>query len=163
MLKPLLVASAFLSVFTIQAEARAHHRHHGHRAHAWCGSYLSKYLGKPDRRLALARSWANEGMNAGGPGIGVVVVWSHHVGIITGQTPDGQWIVHSGNDGGAVVRAHARLPARLRSGACSEWRYSNSRRHCEPTGRANARPMTGSAKQSTSLLAALWIASLRSQ
>jgi hypothetical protein len=23
------------------------------------------------------------------------------------------------------------------------------RRHCEPTGRANARPMTGSAKQST--------------
>jgi hypothetical protein len=32
MLKPLLVASAFLSVFTIQAEARAHHRHHGHRA-----------------------------------------------------------------------------------------------------------------------------------
>ncbi len=29
--------------------------------------------------------------------IGVVVVWSHHVGIITGQAPDGQWIVHSGN------------------------------------------------------------------
>jgi hypothetical protein len=25
-----------------------------------------------------------------------------------------------------------------------------SPRHCEPTGRANARPMTGSAKQSTS-------------
>jgi hypothetical protein len=32
-------------------------------------------------------------------------------------------------------------------------------RHCEPTGRANARPMTGSAKQSISPLAALWIAS----
>jgi hypothetical protein len=29
-------------------------------------------------------------------------VWPHHVGIITGQSPDGQWIVHSGNDGGAV-------------------------------------------------------------
>ena len=111
MLKPLLVASAFLSLFSIQAEARPHHRHHGHRAHAWCGSYLSKYLGKPDRRLALARSWANEGMNAGGPGVGVVVVWSHHVGIITGQTPDGQWIVHSGNDGGAV-RTRARSLAR---------------------------------------------------
>jgi hypothetical protein len=110
MLKPLLVASAFLSLFSIQAEARAH-RHHGHRAHAWCGSYLSKYLGKPDRRLALARSWASEGMNAGGPGIGVVVVWPHHVGIITGQTPDGQWIVHSGNDGGAV-RTRARSLAR---------------------------------------------------
>jgi hypothetical protein len=111
MLKPLLVASMVLFVFSVQAEARPHHRHHGHRSHAWCGSYLSKYLGKPDRRLALARSWASEGMNAGGPGIGVVVVWSHHVGIITGQTPDGQWIVHSGNDGGAV-RTRARSLAR---------------------------------------------------
>jgi len=111
MQKPLLVVSAFLVVFSsVQAEARPQHRH-GHRAHAWCGSYLSKYLGKPDRRLALARSWANEGTNAGGPGIGVVVVWSHHVGIITGQTPDGQWIVHSGNDGGAV-RTRARSLAR---------------------------------------------------
>jgi len=111
MRKPLLVASAFLVVFSVQAEARPNHRHHGHRAHGWCGSYLSKYLGKPDRRLALARSWASEGMNAGGPGIGVVVVWPHHVGIITGQTPDGQWIVHSGNDGGAV-RTRARSLAR---------------------------------------------------
>jgi hypothetical protein len=100
MLKSLLIASTVLIVFSIQAEARP--SHHGRRAHAWCGSYLSKYLGKPDRRLALARSWAGEGMNAGGPGVGVVVVWRHHVGIITGQTPDGQWIVHSGNDGGAV-------------------------------------------------------------
>src|SRR5260221_9027712 len=32
-------------------------------------------------------------------------------------------------------------------------------RHCEPTGRANARPMTGSAKQSTALRNAVWIAS----
>src|SRR6185437_10636936 len=32
-------------------------------------------------------------------------------------------------------------------------------RHCEPTGRANARPMTGSAKQSISELAEAWIAS----
>jgi ABC-type sugar transport system ATPase subunit len=38
-------------------------------------------------------------------------------------------------------------------------------RHCEePTGHANARPMTGSAtKQSSFLCAARWIASLRSQ
>ena len=64
--------------------------------------YLSKYLGKSDRRLALAREWAREGHNAGGPGVGVVVVWRHHVGIITGQTADGRWVVHSGNDGGAV-------------------------------------------------------------
>jgi len=32
------------------------------------------------------------------------------------------------------------------------------RRHCEPTGRANARPMTGSAKQS-SVFESGWIAS----
>jgi hypothetical protein len=102
MLKTLVAASAVLLVFSAQAEARPHHRHHGYRAHAWCGSYLSKYLGKSDRRLALARSWAGEGYNAGGPGVGVVVVWRHHVGIITGRTPDGRWIVHSGNDGNAV-------------------------------------------------------------
>lgn len=71
-------------------------------ARAWCGAYLSAYLGKNDRNLALARNWAKEGTNAGGPGIGVVVVWPHHVGIITGQASNGQWIVHSGNDGGAV-------------------------------------------------------------
>src|SRR5437667_7624248 len=34
-------------------------------------------------------------------------------------------------------------------------------RHCEPTGRANARPMTGSAKQS-SFVFVTWIASSRS-
>src|SRR5262245_49848612 len=90
MLKTLLAASTVLLVCSVQAEARPHPRHHGYRAHAWCGSYLSKYLGKPDRRLALARAWANEGYNAGGPGVGVVVVWRHHVGIITGRTPDGR-------------------------------------------------------------------------
>ena len=110
MLKPFLVASAFLFVFFPFRRRRAPNIGITVTG-GWCGSYLSKYLGKPDRRLALARSWASEGMNAGGPGIGVVVVWSHHVGIITGQTPDGQWIVHSGNDGGAV-RTRARSLAR---------------------------------------------------
>jgi hypothetical protein len=76
-------------------------------ARAWCGAYLSAYLGKNDRNLALARNWASEGSNAGGPGVGVVVVWPHHVGIITSQAPNGEWIVHSGNDGGAV-RTRAR-------------------------------------------------------
>jgi hypothetical protein len=32
----------------------------------------------------------------------VVVLWPHHVGIITAQAPNGQWLVHSGNDRGAV-------------------------------------------------------------
>src|SRR5438132_1678132 len=34
-----------------------------------------------------------------------------------------------------------------------------SPRHCEPPGRANARPMTGSAKQSMARHAEIWIAS----
>jgi hypothetical protein len=91
------LVTGLLCAFSVDADARSHHR-----SHAWCGIYLSKHLGKSDRHLALAREWAREGSNAGGPGIGVVVVWRHHVGIITGQTADGQWIIHSGNDGGAV-------------------------------------------------------------
>jgi hypothetical protein len=54
-----------------------------------------------DRSLWLARNWANVGSNAGQPAVGVVVVWRHHVGIITGRSEAG-WIVKSGNDGRAV-------------------------------------------------------------
>jgi len=107
MLKSVVFAAALVCAFASDANARhyRHHHyrnHHSHRAHAWCGTYMSRYFGKSDPRLALARQWAREGWNAGGPGVGVVVVWAHHVGVITGRTPEGQWIVHSGNDGGAV-------------------------------------------------------------
>jgi hypothetical protein len=34
--------------------------------------------------------------------VGAVVVWSHHVGEITGRTASGEWVVRSGNDGGQV-------------------------------------------------------------
>ncbi|RTL52928.1 MAG: hypothetical protein EKK40_06970 [Bradyrhizobiaceae bacterium] len=68
---------------------------------------MGQYLGKPDRKLWVARNWAAEGYNAGGPGVGVVVVWPHHVGVIVGQDASGEWLVHSGNDGGAV-RTRAR-------------------------------------------------------
>ena len=102
MLKSLLVASAFSLCFPFR-QKRVPITGITVTAHTPGAAVISaNILAKPDRRLALARSWASEGTNAGGPGIGVVVVWSHHVGIITGQTPDGQWIVHSGNDGGAV-------------------------------------------------------------
>src|ERR1700737_2886208 len=111
MLKAVVLATALLWVLRIDANARPLHRHHHtHRGSAWCGSYMSRYFGKSDRRLALARQWASEGSNAGGPGIGVVVVWRHHVGVITGQAPNGEWIIHSGNDGGAV-RTRARSVA----------------------------------------------------
>ena len=77
------------------------------RAHAyrlpWCGSYMMQLKHKSDRRLARAIEWAREGVDAGVPGAGVVVVWPHHVGEIRGgPNARGQWLVHSGNDGDAV-------------------------------------------------------------
>lgn len=97
---------AFVLLWAMPAEA--HSRHHHHARHAayhglpWCGIWLGQHLGKLDRKLWVARNWAREGVNAGGPDIGVVVVFPHHVGIITGHAPNGQWTVLSGNDGGAV-------------------------------------------------------------
>jgi hypothetical protein len=97
MLRALLVAT-LLFALSNTADARPHH---GSRGIPWCGIYLGKYLGKPDRRLWIAREWAREG-SAATPGIGVVVVWRHHVGIIEGRADNGQWIIRSGNDGNAV-------------------------------------------------------------
>ena len=69
----------------------------------WCGFYMMQLEHKTDRRLALAREWAREGIDAGGPVAGVVVVWRHHVGEIwDGPDDRGRWLVHSGNDGNAV-------------------------------------------------------------
>ena len=71
------------------------------RPRAWCGWWLGHHLGMPDRRLWLARNWAQVGQNVGRPQIGAVVVWRHHVGIITGRVGE-QWIIKSGNDGRGV-------------------------------------------------------------
>jgi hypothetical protein len=70
-------------------------------ARAWCGCWLAKHLGLSDRSLWLARRWASLGNDAGGPQVGAIVVWRHHVGKITAV--DGDRIrVLSGNDGRAV-------------------------------------------------------------
>jgi hypothetical protein len=67
---------------------------------AWCGCWLRHHLGIDDVRLNLARAWSKVG-EAAAPAVGVIVVWAHHVGIITGH--DGtNWVVTSGNDGHAV-------------------------------------------------------------
>ena len=58
-------------------------------------------IGVADRAYNLARNWARYGSNAHGPAIGTIVVWPHHVAIITGKTDSG-WILKSGNDGHAV-------------------------------------------------------------
>jgi len=97
-MKRLVLAVALLCALATPSHARQ--RHYG--GLPWCGIYLSQHLGKHDRRLWIAREWAREGHDAGGPGEGVVVVWPHHVGLIVGRYSNGQWLVHSGNDGGRV-------------------------------------------------------------
>jgi hypothetical protein len=79
----------------------AHAGRIGGRPRAWCGWWLGQHLGMSNRSLWLARNWASVGSNAGRPGVGVVVVWRHHVGIITGHAGS-QWVVKSGNDGHGV-------------------------------------------------------------
>lgn len=73
----------------------------------WCAWWLRRHLQIPISEFPkyqqnLARAFAKIGRAAGGPGIGVIVVWRGHVGIITGRAENGQWIVKSGNDGGMV-------------------------------------------------------------
>ena len=75
--------------------------HSDPRPAAWCGWQMRRWLGVADRAFNLARKWASYGTRAPGPAEGVVVVWPHHVGLITGRA-DGQWIVKSGNDGHAI-------------------------------------------------------------
>jgi hypothetical protein len=79
-----------------------YHHAPGGRPAAWCGWYMRTLVGAdPGPQYNLARSWAHYGSNAGGPSVGTIVVWAHHVGKIVGQE-NGQWIVESGNDGHAV-------------------------------------------------------------
>ena len=78
----IVIAAAMLCALLSNAEARARRSHHGL---PWCGIYMSKYFGKSDRRLWVAREWARVGRPASGPEIGAVVVWRHHVGVITGK------------------------------------------------------------------------------
>jgi hypothetical protein len=127
----LVVLASVIAFSSSQAEARRLHQrgahaHHGAYKHhnralahrragrhagryagqsgrpaAWCGWWLGQHLGMANRSLWLARNWASVGTNAGQPGVGVVVVWRNHVGIITGRQGN-QWVVKSGNDGRAV-------------------------------------------------------------
>ncbi len=71
------------------------------RPSQWCGWWMRTQLGGGPE-YNRADNWMHWGSRASGPQVGAVVVWPHHVGIITGQTASGKWIVKSGNDGGAV-------------------------------------------------------------
>ena len=75
---------------------------HGCPKRAWCGCWLAKHLGLHDRKLWLARNWARIGSPAPGPAPGVVAVWRHHVGVVTGVPGPGRIELLSGNDGNRV-------------------------------------------------------------
>lgn len=87
----------------------------GGRPRAWCGWWMRTQLGGgPEYNLAA--NWRHYGRPSG-PRVGAVVVWPHHVGMITGRSANGMWIVKSGNDGNAVrERAMSVSGAVFRSG-----------------------------------------------
>ena len=131
MMRTLMAVTVLICLFGSSAEARSRHhhhhhyyRHHHHRYHhqhrhyrhwthgsyhhhasrprAWCGWYMRTQVGNdPGPSFNLARSWARYGSNAGGPRVGAIVVWPHHVGKIVAYE-NGHWIVQSGNDGHRV-------------------------------------------------------------
>ncbi len=72
----------------------------GPRPRRWCGWWMRTQLGGGPA-FNLAWNWRHYGSPTT-PRVGAVVVWRHHVGIITGQASNGRWLVKSGNDGGAV-------------------------------------------------------------
>src|SRR6516164_11850011 len=92
------------------AKASVHGRHYARHGGAWCGAYMRHVFGATDPLLNLARNWASVGSNAGGPQVGAVVVWAHHVGVIRGgPNSAGEWLVESGNDGHAVRTRYGSL------------------------------------------------------
>lgn len=103
---PLAPAEAFPSPFTSGASLKSAKavkpisRNAGPRPARWCGWWMRTQKGGGPE-LNLARNWAKWGRPSRAR-VGAVVVWSHHVGMITGRTTSGQWIVKSGNDGGRV-------------------------------------------------------------
>jgi hypothetical protein len=88
------------------AEARGYGGRHlashspGARPSRWCGWWMRTQMGGGPE-YNLAHNWTHWGRPSG-PQVGAVVVWPHHVGMITGRTAGGEWIVKSGNDGGRV-------------------------------------------------------------
>lgn len=69
--------------------------HNDGRPRAWCGWWARQQKGVTNPSYNRAINWLNYGRPTS-PQVGAVVVWSHHVGIITGRDSRG-WLVTSGN------------------------------------------------------------------
>ena len=87
-----------------RTEHRRTARYDNSRPRLWCGWFMRQIVGRdPGRDYNLASKWAQWGSNAGGPRVGAIVVWWHHVGkIVGGPDARGSWLILSGNDGNAV-------------------------------------------------------------
>lgn len=95
-MKPILIGLVTALAIAPPVNARHHYV-------PWCGLYMMQVKHQHDLHLARAIEWARVGVPAGGPRIGAVVVWRHHVGEIKdGPDARGLYLVHSGNDGNAV-------------------------------------------------------------
>ncbi len=100
-----LVLVLGIILLTTPAWAKRHYHHYRHvsvggRPYAWCGWQMRQWFGGGPE-YNLASNWRHRGSPAGGPGIGVIVVWAHHVGVIVAGSV-GHWVVKSGNDGHRV-------------------------------------------------------------
>jgi hypothetical protein len=86
--------------------SKARYYGYGARPAAWCGWEMRQLVSSdPGPDYNLASNWAHWG-RSGPPGVGAVVVWSHHVGKIVGKE-GGMWVIESGNDDHAT-RTRAR-------------------------------------------------------
>ena len=100
----LAIATLFVGAEPAEARKRAYkntsHHNSWSRPARWCGWWMrTQFGGGPEYNLA--RNWAKRGYAVSAQ-VGAVVVWRHHVGIITGRSSKGHWVVKSGNDGGRV-------------------------------------------------------------
>lgn len=77
----------------------------GPRPRRWCGWWMRTQKGGGPK-FNVAWNWRHYGRPTS-PQIGAVVVWRHHVAMITGRTADGRWITTGGNESGRV-RTRAR-------------------------------------------------------
>lgn len=98
MKKILLTCLMFLAIFTTEVSAKSYKGDMA-RPDKWCGWFMRTIFGGGPE-YNVARNWAYRGKSSK-PKIGAIVVWPHHVGVITGKR-NGQWVVKSGNDGGRV-------------------------------------------------------------
>lgn len=69
----------------------------------WCGVFLDMVLRRTGHAKGspLARAYSKYGHAAAGPATGTIVVWRHHVGVVTAVS-HGSITVISGNDGRRV-------------------------------------------------------------